>query len=90
MALLHTKRFKRLTTDPTAAREQKIQNVFRKIKSKFSEQEYKKLYVTGSAPAQFNSTAKIHKLKTIGQLMTYQYDLLSPTLIQHHTNLQNI
>ena len=39
MALLNTERFKRLTTDPTAAAERKIQNVLRKIKSKFSEQE---------------------------------------------------
>ena len=90
MALLNTERFKRLTTDPTAARKQKIQNVLRKVKSKLSEQEYKRLYATDSAPAQFNSTTKLHMLKTIEQLMTYQYDLLSPTLIQHHTNLQNI
>ena len=63
MALLNTERFKRLTTDPTAATEQKRQIVFRKIKSKFSEQEYKRLYPTGSAPARFYGTAKIHKLK---------------------------
>ena len=31
MTLLNTERFKRLTTDPTAATEQKIQNVLRKI-----------------------------------------------------------
>ena len=35
----------------------------RKIKSKFSEQEYKRLYPTGSAPARFYGTAKLHKLK---------------------------
>ena len=63
MALLNTERFKRLTRDPTAAAERKIQNVLRKIKSKFSEQEYKRLYPTGSAPARFSGTAKIHKLK---------------------------
>ena len=40
-----------------------IQNVLRKIKSKFSEQEYKRLYPTGSAPARFYGTAKIHNLK---------------------------
>ena len=43
MALLNTERFKRLTKDPTAATEPKIQKVFRKIKSKFSEPEYKRL-----------------------------------------------
>ena len=63
MALLNTERFKRLTTDPDATTERKIQKVLRKIKSKFSEQEYKRLYPTGSAPARFYGTAKIHKLK---------------------------
>ena len=33
MALLNTERFKRLTTDPTAATERNIQRVLRKIKS---------------------------------------------------------
>ena len=35
----------------------------RKIKSKFSEQEFKRLYPAGSALARFYGTAKIHKLK---------------------------
>ena len=63
MALLNTEWFKGLTTDTTAVTEQKIQKVLRKIKSKFSEQEYKILYLTGSAPVQFDGTAKICKLK---------------------------
>ena len=63
MALLNTERFKRLTADFTAATERKIQTVLRKIKSKFSEQESKRLYPTGSAPAWFYGTAKIHKLQ---------------------------
>ena len=64
MALLNRKRFKRLTTGPTAATERKIQKVLREIKSKFSEQEYKRLYPTGSAPARFYGTAKIYNLKS--------------------------
>ena len=63
MVLLNTDHFKRLTRDPTAATEQKIQNALRRIKSKFSEQEYKRLYTAGSATAQFYGTAKIHELK---------------------------
>ena len=63
MALLNTEWYKQLTTDPTAATERKIQNVVRKIKSKFSEQEYKRLYPPRSALAWFYGTAKIHKLK---------------------------
>ena len=50
MALLNTGRFKKVTIDLTAATEQKIQKVLRKIKS---EQEYKRLY----------STSQEHKLK---------------------------
>ena len=63
MALSNTEHFKRLTTDPTAATERKIQKVLKKIKSKFSEQEYKRSYPIGSAPARFYGTAKLHKLK---------------------------
>ena len=63
MALLNIERFKRLTTYPTTAIERKIQKVCRKIKSKLSEQEYKRLYPTGSAATRFYGTAKIHKLK---------------------------
>ena len=63
MALLNTERFKRLTKDPTATTERKIQKVLRKIKSKFSEQEYKRLYPTDSAPTRFYGTANRHKLK---------------------------
>ena len=63
MALLNTERFKRLTTNPTSATEWKIQKGLRKIKSKFSEQECKRLYPAGSEPARFYGTAKIHKLK---------------------------
>ena len=36
---------------------------FEEIKSKFSEQEYKRLCPAGSAPARFYGTAKINKLK---------------------------
>ena len=63
MALLNTEHFKRLTTDSTAATERKIQKVLKKIKSKFSEQEYKRSYPIGSTPAQFYGTAKLYKLK---------------------------
>ena len=49
MALLHTERFQ-VTTDPTAATDKKIQKVLRKLKTKFSEQKYKRSYTTGSVP----------------------------------------
>ena len=46
MALLNTGRLKKVTINLTAATEWKIKKVLRKIKSKFSEQEYKRLYPT--------------------------------------------
>ena len=53
MALLNTERFKQLTTNPNAATYRKMQGVLRKVKPKFSEQEYKRLYPTGSGRARF-------------------------------------
>ena len=49
MALLNTECFRQLTIYPNTATEQKIQQGLRKIKDKFSKQEYKRLYPTGSA-----------------------------------------
>ena len=46
----------------------KIQRILRKIKSKFSEQEYKRLYPTGSSPGKFYGTAKMHKLSLNGKV----------------------
>ena len=43
LALLLTKQFTTLTNDPTKTLESKVQRTLRKIKSKFTEQEYKKL-----------------------------------------------
>ena len=50
LALLSRKQFTTLTNDPTKTLESKVQRTLRKIKSKFTEQEYKKLYPTGSCP----------------------------------------
>lgn len=57
-ALLKAKRLKNVKADPTAATERRIQKGFRKVKSKFSDQEYKRLYPTHSAPTQCYSRAK--------------------------------
>ena len=57
-----------LTNDPTKTLESKVQRTLRKIKSKFTEQEYKKLYPTGSCPGIFYGTAKIHKIPVNGNI----------------------
>ena len=55
LALLSTKQFTTLTNDHTKTLESKVQ----RIKSKFTEQEYKKLY---PMVLKFYGTAKIHKI----------------------------
>ena len=57
LTLLSTKQFTTLTNDPTKTLESKVQRTLRKIKSKFTEQKYKKLYPTGSCPWKFYGTA---------------------------------
>ena len=78
------------TANPTAATEQKIQKVLRKIQSKLSEQEYKILYPTGSAPAQFYGTAKLHKLKNDSIVDDLPMRPIISNINTAHTNLQNI
>ena len=68
LQILNTNQFIKLNSDPTKATERKLQNVLRKIKSKFSPNEYKQLYPTGSSPDKFYETAKIHKLSQGDQL----------------------
>ena len=63
-ALLSTKQFTTLSNDPTKTMESKVQRTLRKIKSKFTEQEYKKLCPTGSCPWKFYGTVKIRKIHT--------------------------
>ena len=90
MTLLNTERFKRLAIDPTAAAEQKLQKVLRKKNLNFQSQDTK--YYTQQTHHQpgFMIQARYTSYKTIVQLLSYRYNLLSPTLTQHHANLQNI
>ena len=66
MSLLSSNQFKHIPNDPTKSLESKVQQTIRKIKSKLSEQEYKKLYPPGSCQGKFYGTAKIHKLPVNG------------------------
>ena len=66
MSLLSFSRFKDIPKDPKESLETKVQRTIRKIKSKLSEQGYKKLYPTGCCPGKFYGTAKIHKLLVKG------------------------
>ena len=62
LELLDTEQFQKLNHDPTKTTERKVQNALRKIKSKLSINEYKRIYPTGSSPGKLYGTAKIHKL----------------------------
>ena len=60
--LLNSNQFNKLSHDPTKPVENKVKRELQKIKTKLSQQEYPKLYPTGSAPGKFYGTAKKHKM----------------------------
>ena len=62
LSILNTQQFQQLDISPTAANENKIQRALRKIKSIFTQQEYKRFHPTGSNGGKFCGTAKLHKL----------------------------
>ena len=71
ISIVMTDKFKKLDSSSTATCECKVQHTLRKMKSKFTEQEYYQLYPTGSNAGKFYGTAKVHKLKqgdTVNQL----------------------
>ena len=66
MTLLSTKQFQKLNLDPTKLTEETVQRMVRKIKSKLTSQENQRLYPSGSRPAKFYGTAKLHKSDSKG------------------------
>ena len=59
LSILDTNQLMKLDKNPTSLYESKMQRTLRKIKSKLSTEEYKKLYRTGSNAGRFYETAKI-------------------------------
>ena len=55
--------FEQLPNDPTASFQSKVQIKLRGMKKKFNDQEYTRLYPSGSQPGLFFGLAKVHKLK---------------------------
>ena len=51
---------------PTKLTEEIVQRIVRKIKSKITIQEYKRLYPSGSCPGKFYGTSKLHKIDPKG------------------------
>ena len=62
LSILDINQFMKLDKNPTSSYESKIQRTLRKIKSKLSTEEYKKLYPTGSNAGRFYGTVKVHKI----------------------------
>ena len=62
LTLLNSEQFIRLNEDPTKTNERKAQRMLRKIKPNLTDQEYKRLYSSGSAPGKFYGIAKLHKI----------------------------
>ena len=67
-ALLSTKQFTTLSNSPTKTLESKVQQTLQKIKSRFTEKEYEKLYSTWSCPGKFYGTTKVHKILLKGYI----------------------
>ena len=60
-----TSKFEKLNEDPTLKREASLQRFLHKLKQKnFNENEYDKLYPSGSAPARIYGTSKMHKFSS--------------------------
>ena len=57
LELLDAEQFQKLNYDPTKTTERKVQNVLRKIKSKLSINEYKRIYPASSSPGKLYGTA---------------------------------
>ena len=65
-SIINKNKFKKLHKNPTVSYEAKIQRTLRKMKSRFTLQEYNKVYPTGSKAGKLYGTAKIHKLPESG------------------------
>ena len=66
LSIITTNKLKKLDQNPTVSHEAKIQCTLRKMKSRFTLQEYNKVYRTGSNAGKLYGTAKIHKLLELG------------------------
>ena len=83
--ILDLKQFKKLKKDPTKTLGNKMQCTLWKIKQHLDENEYKRMYPTGSRPGLFYTTAKVYKLQS-GEGFN---ELLFLTLERLHMKQQN-
>ena len=62
--ILEGEEFLSLSSDPTSSFQTRVQIILRKMKSKFTKEEYSRIYPSSSQPGLFFGLAKIHKIKT--------------------------
>ena len=79
-SMLHTSQFRKLNTDLTKSLERKVQQTLQKIRHKFEENEYKKLYLTGSRPGLFYGKPKAHELKHHQQQQRFEEFKMRPII----------
>ena len=65
-SIINTNKFKKFDKNPTVSYEAKIQRALKKMKSRFTLQEYNEVYPTRSNAGKLYGTAKIHKLLELG------------------------
>ena len=82
--------FSKLKHDLTKLPENKIQGTLRKLKTRFSTQQYYQLYPTGPFPVKFYGTAKLHKLPINGIVQDLPIWPKYQILEQQAINQQNI
>ena len=64
MEHLNTENFQLIENDTTNKVEEAVKKALGKIKNIIGEEDYKKIYPTGSNPGKFYGTAKVHKIKS--------------------------
>ena len=64
MEHLDTENFQLIENDTTNKVEEAVKKALGKIKNIIGEEDYKKIYPTGSNPGKFYGTAKVHKIRT--------------------------
>ena len=62
LSQLETPNFSKIDADPTKSFETKVQTALHNIKDAIGEDQYRKIYPSGSNPGRFYGTAKMHKL----------------------------
>ena len=90
LSILNTKQLRKLDRNPTKPVEAKSLRALRKIKSLLSNQEYLKIYPTGSGPGKFYGMAKQDKIPVNGTINDLSLRLIISNIGRASYQPQNI